>query len=237
MKTVGFVCEGPRDSELLKSVIGHILDEDITPLYLQPEQSLVGENGNGWKGVWSWCVKNGAIIDQYMQGASLKVDLLIIQMDGDVARKEREVHCSCYCAECASSGHVFPLKCQMENCPVRIPCVHHPASIAGYAEHLQNLLQSCFTGEYTPVIVIPCDSTDAWIVAACDNIENVEAVSDPWTNIISKGKEYHGIRVPGHNKTKVVYGKLIPFVCSNWERVTRCCPQAAEFDRLISTLR
>ena len=50
MKTIGFVCEGPRDSDILEAVISQILGEEISPLYLQPEPSLTGENGNGWKG-------------------------------------------------------------------------------------------------------------------------------------------------------------------------------------------
>ena len=53
MKTIGFVCEGPRDSDMLEAVDRHILNEEICPLYLQPESSLIGENGNGWKGVWT----------------------------------------------------------------------------------------------------------------------------------------------------------------------------------------
>lgn len=35
MKTIGFVCEGPRDSDMLEAVIRNILKEDIYPLYLQ----------------------------------------------------------------------------------------------------------------------------------------------------------------------------------------------------------
>lgn len=58
MKTIGFVCEGLRDSDMLEAVVRHILNEEIYPLYLQLESSLTGENGCGWKGVWTWCVKN-----------------------------------------------------------------------------------------------------------------------------------------------------------------------------------
>ena len=64
MKTIGFVCEGPRDSDMLEAVARHILNEEIYPLYLQPESSLTGENGCGWKGVWTWCIKNGETYDQ-----------------------------------------------------------------------------------------------------------------------------------------------------------------------------
>lgn len=237
MKTIGFVCEGPRDIDMLEAVIRNILNEDIHPLYLQPEASLTGGNGNGWKGVWSWCYKNGQTLDQYMQGAVPKIDLIVVQMDGDVSRKEREVHCECWHDECEFSGTVFPLKCQKEDCPVEIPCSKHHASTDGYVEHLRSLLHSCFPGEYIPIFIIPCDSTDAWIVAAFDDIENAETIVDPWTNVISKKKEYHGIRVPGHNKTKAVYDKFIPYVCKNWDLVKSRCPQAAVFEQMIKGLQ
>lgn len=237
MKTIGFVCEGPRDSDMLEAVICHILNEDITPLYLQPEASLDGENGNGWKGVWTWCLQNGETLDQYMQGALPKIDMIIIQMDGDVFRKEREVHCACYADECASFGEEFPLNCKVNDCPVVIPCNRHEAGINSCVEYLKNLLLSHFPGEYVPICTIPCDSTDAWIVAAFDNLENTESIADPWTNIISRKKDYHGIRVPGHKKTKAVYDKLIPVVCRNWELVKNRCSQASCFDQAISALQ
>lgn len=37
-------------------------------------------------------------------------------------------------------------------------------------------------------IVIPCDSMEAWVVAAYDEIENAEYVEDPWINVIAKKK-------------------------------------------------
>lgn len=77
MKTIGFVCEGPRDSDMLEAVVRHILGEEIYPLYLQPESSLIGENGNGWKGVWTWCVKSGETFDQFIEGATPRLDMII----------------------------------------------------------------------------------------------------------------------------------------------------------------
>ena len=50
MKTIGFVCEGPRDSDMLESVVRHILNEEIYPLYLQPETSMNDENRKEFKG-------------------------------------------------------------------------------------------------------------------------------------------------------------------------------------------
>ena len=73
-------------------------------------------------------------------------------------------------------------------------------------------------------------------MAAYEDISNIEGIDDPWTNIIARKKDYHGIRVPGHKKTKTVYDKFIPTVCKNWELVKRRCPQAEIFDRVISSI-
>jgi len=236
MKTIGFVCEGPRDSDMLTAVISHILNENIQPLYLQPEASVTGENGNGWKGVWSWCFKNGDTLDQYMNGATPRIDMIIIHMDGDVSRKEREVHCSCHSEECNSCKIIFPLNCHLDNCPVVIPCDQHGTGVTGFVAHLQNLLQGYFTGNYVPTCLIPCDSTDSWIVAAYDDIEDAESIEDPWNSIISKKKMYHNIKVPGHRKSKSVYEKFIPTVCEKWDIVKRRCSQAAWFDEMIRSM-
>ena len=101
MKTIGFVCEGPRDSDMLEAVIRHILHDDITPLYLQPEASLVGENGNagqcnysaskagltglsksiakemGPRGIRSNCIAPGFIATDMTEKVKEKYDTLI----------------------------------------------------------------------------------------------------------------------------------------------------------------
>ena len=58
---------------------------------LQPEPDMAGRYGNGWKGVWKWCKETPAL-DKLMDGIWPKIDIIVIQMDGDVIRKEKEVH-------------------------------------------------------------------------------------------------------------------------------------------------
>ena len=43
-------------------------------------------------------------------------------------------------------------------------------------------------------------------------------IEDPWTVLISKGKEYHGIRIPGHKKGLRIYRQFVEQVCGNWEK-------------------
>ena len=95
MKNIGIVCEGPTDYIILKKVIDLITNETNYYVQLQPEPDLTGQYGNGWKGVWKWCCDNADIRKQLMKDITPRLDFLVVQMDGDVSRKEKSAHCSC----------------------------------------------------------------------------------------------------------------------------------------------
>lgn len=65
-------------------------------------------------------------------------------------------------------------------------------------------------------IVIPCDSTEAWVIAAYDEAEDAELIEDPWINRIAKKKYYHNIRISGNKKRARVYVQFVNKVCENW---------------------
>ena len=87
MMNIGIVCEGPTDYIILKEVVDTITGEDNYYVQLQPELDLMGRYGNGWKGVWKWCADNAGLKKQLMKDIEPVLDVLIIQMDGDVSRK------------------------------------------------------------------------------------------------------------------------------------------------------
>ena len=58
-------------------------------------------------------------------------------------------------------------------------------------------------------IVIPCDSTEAWIVAAYDNTAKVEFIKDPWESVIAKRKTYHDIRISGKKREPAFSNNLL----------------------------
>ena len=235
-KNIGIVWEGPTDYIMLKGIVDSITKEEHQYFQLQPEDNLMGEYGNGWKGVWKWCMDHGGILDRYMTEITPQLDFLIVQLDGDVARKEREVHCLCKSTVCERSGTVSPLHCEGlkgNDCPIKLPCSSHNGSPQGYMEHLTSLARSWLNGNKDACIAIPCDSTDAWVAAAYDQMENIEMIEDPWINIISKGKEYHKIRIPGHKKRLTVYRQFVDHVCEQWEEVKRLCLSAVRFEENI----
>ncbi len=83
------------------------------------------------------------------------------------------------------------------------------------------------------IITIPCDSTDAWIVAAYDDFENIEKIEDPWRNIIAKRKYYHDVRVRGDKKSISTYNVFVENVVDNWNLVTEKCYSAKLFEQEI----
>lgn len=236
-KIIGIVGEGPVDQMVLKAAINKITGEKHIYRNIQPEQDMTGQFGNGWKGVYRWCEMNAELIPALFSAISPALDLLIIQMDGDVARKEKEVHCRCKSAVCPEKQMESPLMCRRVksgNCPVELPCGDHDSSPDGYRKHLEKLLRSLLgksAGEEKIVIVIPCDSTDTWTAAAYEeNIEDIESVTDPWERIISLKKEYHGIRIPGHKKNTAIYRLFVPQIVRNWDNITRQCQAAGKLE-------
>ena len=238
-KVIGIVGEGPTDYLVIKEVIDFVSGEENTYIRLQPEPNLQGKFGNGWKGVWKWCEDTAPILEKIFCDITPKMDLLVVQMDADVSRKEKEVHCLCKSNSCDKKGNVHPLKCdeiKNEKCPVVLPCENHVPSSAGYATHLHEIIMRWLNlkeEKENILVVIPCDSTDAWIVVAYEDLDDIEKIEDPWDTVIAKKKEYHEIRVPGKKKNVSVYSKFVLHLLDNWENVKDKCPGANEFEEEI----
>lgn len=168
-KVIGIVGEGPTDYLVIKEVIDFVSGEENTYIRLQPEPNLQGKFGNGWKGVWKWCEDTAPILEKIFCDITPKMDMLVVQMDADVSRKEKEVHCLCKSNSYDKKGNVHPLKCdeiKNEKCPVVLPCENHVPSSAGYATHLHEIIMRWLNlkeEKENILVVIPCDSTDAWI--------------------------------------------------------------------------
>ena len=238
-KVIGIVSEGPTDHMVLKAAIDRITGEENRYLSLQPEPDMMGRFGNGWKGVWRWC-KETASINMLMQEVQPAIDAIVIQMDGDVIRKEKEAHCLCKSTACEDKRKVFPLYCEKvkdEKCPVELPCESHENGIKGRVDHGVSILTAAMgEADMTHIsIVIPCDSTDAWVVAAYDDIDDVESLVDPWKNIIAKKKHYHGIRVRDKKNT-YTYKSFSEKVVDQWSAVKEKCRTAMLFEQEVKRI-
>lgn len=242
MKTIGIVCEGPTDFIVIKCIIDMLTGEENLYRKLQPEETLAGRNGNGWKGVVKWCRDNWDGRERLMHQVQPEIDFLVIHMDGDVSRKEKVVHCECASsADCDRRGTVDPLDCDKTPesraaCPIQLPCMDHGAPIGGYINHLTHLISEGKPYRDDVCIVIPCDSIEAWIVAAYDKNGDAEKIENPWETIISKRKTYHEIRVRGSSKNQRTFSDFADAVCENWSDVTRICESAYNFEQDILRL-
>ena len=238
MKTIGIVAEGPRDYELIAAVIDTVTNEENSYQMIQPEPDMAGRFGNRWKGVWKWCETNQGSLNTYMNSLTPVLDFLVIHMDGDVERCEKEVHCECQRKFCDASESTHPLTCEKiannrSDCPVVLPCEEHGNTPEAGADFLRTFINTLLLPEDELAVsyMIPFDATDTWIVAAFDQYEDYEVLSDPWTSIIARAPQYHGIKIENRpNKTKRTYKKLISVVCDNWSDVVAKCPQAKRFD-------
>ena len=236
MKHIGIVCEGPTDYIILKGIIDRITGQENTYVMLQPESDLTGKYGNGWKGVWKWCHDNASIRNKLMREIQPALDFLVIHMDGDVSRKDKPSHCWCEATQCGHQGEWNPVECNVNVCPIVLPCPCHEATVTGYMSHLKGLLTTWLKDTDDTCIVIPCDSLETWIVAAYDQTDNVEMINEPWEHIISNRKYYHDIRIHGKNKHIRTFEQFLPTVCENWSRITELCESARDFGQSILIL-
>ena len=242
MKTIGIVCEGPTDQIVISRVVDMLTGGENKYFKLQPEETLTGKNGNGWKGVVKWCRDNWDDREKLMHQVQPEIDFLIVHMDGDVSRKEKSAHCGCSSsADCPIEGTVDPLDCDKTPegraaCPIQLPCLDHGEPIGGYIKHLTDLISKGTAYQEDVCIVIPCDSIEAWIVAAFDKVINAEMIENPWENVVSKKKNYHDIRVRSGSKNQRAFAEFAGIVCENWSDVTRICETARIFETDIQWL-
>ena len=77
-RVIGIVSEGPTDQMAIRTVIDRLTGEKNIYRYIQPEQDVRGEFGNGWKGVYRWCENNAELIPALFSQIMPRFDALII---------------------------------------------------------------------------------------------------------------------------------------------------------------
>lgn len=88
---VSIVAEGKTDFVILCAAIDSLLNgADYVPTLLQPEYPLgerPGPTGEGWGGVYRWCLQTRKQGQDRVGGAPILADVVIIHLDADVAAK------------------------------------------------------------------------------------------------------------------------------------------------------
>ncbi|WP_168735366.1 hypothetical protein [Cohnella fermenti] len=218
---IGIVSEGNTDQAVLEGLLLHIVKEhQFIFNSLQPEQGETegfGIRGGGWKGVARWCEtipQKGGLTTYLSTGSSL--DLLIIQIDGDVVRE-------------ADS-----LEYNGENTVIEI-------SLA-----LEKWLKSLLNEDALPdgsLFVITVDSLESWALAAfiaekgldVTAIEPIELVNNPASVLIRNPYKLLKTKDGAPFKNRRYYEKnVVPLIIKHWEFVKQHCIQAAKFDQAIT---
>lgn len=155
---VAIACEGPTDLIVLKAAIDAMLPKtDKLYTYLQPETTpdlkpIETNRGYGWSGIYRWCKQAVAEGGGRISGAFLfdNIDLLIVQMDADVAEKTYE------------GGKIA-------DAVNDLPCVKPCPPASNTTNALRAVLLRWFGESTTPpktVLCTPSKNIEAWVVVA-----------------------------------------------------------------------
>ena len=170
---IAVAAEGPTDALVLEAILSALLpDEEFEFQTLQPEGSLAfGANpftntGSGWAGVYRWTRQAAAEGGESVTGCSVfsHHDLLIVQLDADVAHKT-------YQSANISDSPFQDLPCH-QPCP--------PANAT--TDALQAVLLGWLGEDTCPervVLCTPSKSIETWILAAI-RPDNPVVSRDDW---------------------------------------------------------
>ena len=157
---VAVAVEGPTDAIVLEAILNALLpDTDFVLQTLQPEESRAfdtspsGGTGAGWAGVYRWCRQSVSEGDGSVSGSSamLNHDVLIVQVDADVASKTYD------------SGGI-------RNAPRNdLPCEQPCPPPSRTTDALRAVVLSWLGESNTPpqvVLSTPSKNIEAWVLAA-----------------------------------------------------------------------
>src|SRR5438876_12194878 len=90
---IGFVVEGPTDFVILESVVSQLLGaREYEPVAIRPllSDAFAAVSGGGWTEVYFWCRQTAAQAGGTVRNDPLfdTFDVLVIQLDADVAEKK-----------------------------------------------------------------------------------------------------------------------------------------------------
>lgn len=233
MYKVGFICEGKTDQIIIQAVLDTFL-EDYRSFFIQPPKSNLGGDsglfGGGWKGVQKWCeqeTKTNKLADLLS-----RIDLLIIQVDADVA------------IEANITTESFIHSAELCLAPK-------------YVNHVRILIQKWLGLETLPekiILCVPSMASETWaFVALCsDDKINVPCISECrskkciecQTDIKRKLKTQNkkiGVKLVTSKKGKLrnhasAYFHVQEQISKNWDIVTTSCCQADRFNYELESL-
>jgi len=218
---VAFVVEGPTDYAALLAAVRALLNgRDFVPTIIQPElnENLAAQTAGGWGGVYKWCrqavqqthgpVRNNPVFSSH--------DLLVIQVDADVARKN-------YSNYEITDAPNDDLPCE-EDCP--------PPSAT--TDALRSVMLGWLDENSVPpgvVLCTPSKSIETWVLVAL--FPNDQSARNPnvecrWDGEVRLRK--YGL-VKSGQKLIAKYHANEAGICAAWPVVRGKCSEAERFSQ------
>ena len=240
--TIGIVAEGPRDFEIIESIVKLAYPDCICRI-LQPDDLNIATY-NGWKGVWQWCINSRRFVEELSNVLSHSIDFYIIQLDGDTIR-EKYMHCNepeeCGIEPVSSAAYC---KTNSASCPIKLNDEYQKINVKRTVEFLKERINMWINHDILVNVVkcVPVECPESWIVAAFDKnaYGSPELIENPADSVIGKSANYHNYRVNRKDgklkKAQRLYTDfLIPKLCLEWELVKSLCLTAELFQADLDT--
>lgn len=155
---VGIVCEGSTDSAVLRAICAEVLGkEGLVFRALQPDFDRLRQRDPTAPGP-GWQGVRKFLQDAANMALAAALDALVVQVDADI-RKLPEV-----------ARRLVP---------------DEDEEMGALCRHVKDWMAGGVPG--SAVIVLPRESTEAWIVAAATRKKNVEAIEDPAQELVDAG--------------------------------------------------
>lgn len=225
---VALVAEGPTDRIAIGTILSAVWGVEVPFIctLIQPERReaelggsadasqavAYGATGGGWGGVYRWCRSIAAKgTGEVLQVGELQYDMLIMQLDVDVARKN-------YSDANITEPIGLPLPCAR-------PCP--PASNSANA--LQAVVNSWLAPVTTEQLVwcFPADNLETWLFAGSGRRLPAGATHIECRHDIAG-------RIP---KRPAAYHRQSATLRENWPEVEAHCPQAKAFSDALRNVR
>lgn len=231
---IGIIVEGSTDSLLLKEIINKLCPGEHEYKVLQPVDmgESFGEMGTGWKGVRRFCIdaigKSWGGVFEFID--SFEFDLLIIQIDADVA-SETDLQ----------EGIERPVADVLQSCPPIGPTI----------EKLKRVVAKWWSVDEVAslpsqlIFAIPAQDSENWLFAALFPDDEL-CQQATYECIHPQGRQHPGylltLREYGRilrrssgkiKKSRVRYERVLPDVNRGWERACQICTQAQIFNDSI----
>lgn len=223
--TIGVVAEGPTDYVIIEALIQKFVPGEHNFLLLQPEGSATagfGTRGGGWPGVQRFCElipSEFGGLQAFMSKTTPHMDILVIHLDGDVAREKG------------------------------IACFVEGPDIIQTSENLKEKILGWLKADRSDqqvVFCIPFDNSETWVLCAFDVNTDYHNPPEHFLEWLEKPEwiiSHQAYRKPkrilkrdsGTGKPKKSQRKyseeIVPVILQNWVNIRAICVQANAFEQ------